>query len=106
MRAGAMTVRGNLPPEVIQRLVRRSFTDLRRVYEKGLRSNPTLQGRVVMSFVIDEQGRVLRATSAGSDLPDSDVISQVTQGISRIVFPSPEGGQVSVVLPIVFRPCD
>jgi hypothetical protein len=46
VRMGATSVSGRLPPEVIQRIVRQNYGRLRLCYEAGLRSNPSLQGRV------------------------------------------------------------
>src|SRR5262249_37300578 len=43
MRQGPTTVTGNLPPEVVQRIVRQNFGRFRLCYENGLRNNPTLQ---------------------------------------------------------------
>ncbi len=102
MRAGALQVNGRLPPEVISRIVRQNFGRFRLCYENGLRTNPNLQGRVAVKFVIDRTGSVTTATDGGSDLPDSSVVACVVRGFSNLSFPQPEGGIVTVVYPIVF----
>ena len=58
LRQGATQVNGRLPPEVIQRIVRQNFGRFRLCYENGLRTNPNLQGRVAVKFVIDRDGAV------------------------------------------------
>ncbi len=104
IRQGATQVNGRLPPEVIQRIVRQNFGRFRLCYENGLRTNPALQGRVAVKFVIDEKGNVKTAGDGGSDLPDIAVVSCVVRGFGNLSFPQPEGGIVTVVYPIIFNP--
>ncbi len=104
LRQGATQVNGRLPPEVIQRIVRQNFGRFRLCYENGLRTNPSLQGRVSVKFVIDENGNVKTAGDGGSDLPDNAVVRCVVRGFSNLSFPQPESGIVTVVYPIIFSP--
>lgn len=104
VRMGATSVSGRLPPEVIQRIVRQNFGRFRLCYEQGLRSNPNLQGRVAVRFVIDRQGNVTSAANGGSDLPDPAVVSCVVRSVAGLSFPVPEDGVVTVTYPILFAP--
>jgi hypothetical protein len=104
LRQGTTQVNGRLPPEVIQRIVRQNFGRFRLCYENGLKSNPTLSGRVSVKFVIDRSGAVSTAQDGGSELPDQGVISCVVRGFGNLSFPQPEGGIVTVVYPIIFNP--
>jgi hypothetical protein len=106
IRQGATTVNGRLPPEVIQRIVRQNFGRFRLCYENGLRTNPNLQGRVAVKFVIDRSGSVSTTSDGGSDIPDQGVVSCVVRGFGNLSFPQPEGGIVTVVYPIIFNPGD
>ncbi|HSO30852.1 MAG TPA: AgmX/PglI C-terminal domain-containing protein [Labilithrix sp.] len=106
LRQGATQVNGRLPPEVIQRIVRQNFGRFRLCYENGLRTNPNLQGRVAVKFVIDRAGAVSTASDGGSDLPDQGVVGCVVRGFGNLSFPQPEGGIVTVVYPIIFNPGD
>ncbi len=106
LRQGATQVNGRLPAEVIQRIVRQNFGRFRLCYENGLRTNPNLQGRVSVKFVIDRSGAVSTASDAGSDLPDQGVVGCVVRGYGNLSFPQPEGGIVTVVYPITFNPGD
>lgn len=106
IRQGATQVNGRLPPEVIQRIVRQNFGRFRLCYENGLRTNPNLQGRVAVKFVIDRGGAVSTASDGGSDLPDQGVVSCVVRNFGNLSFPQPEGGIVTVVYPIIFNPGD
>jgi hypothetical protein len=104
IRAGATTVSGRVPPEVIQRIVRQNFGRFRACYQRGLLHRPDLAGRVSVRFMIDRQGAVAQAVDGGSDLPDASVISCVVQAFTDLSFPQPEGGTVTVVYPIAFSP--
>ncbi len=106
LRQGSTTVNGRLPPEVIQRIVRQNFGRFRLCYDNGLRTNPNLQGRVSVKFVIDRSGAVSTAQDGGSDLADQGVVSCVVRGFNNRSFPQPEGGIVTVVYPIIFTPGD
>ncbi|MEZ4442224.1 MAG: AgmX/PglI C-terminal domain-containing protein [Polyangiaceae bacterium] len=104
LRAGGETsVAGRLPPEVIQRIIRSNYGRFRGCYESALRTNPNLQGRVAVSFMIGRNGTV-QAVSGGGDLPDGGVISCVSQAFYGLSFPAPEGGVVRVTYPILFSP--
>ncbi len=103
VKPGATTVRGRLPPEVIQRIVRQNFGRLRLCYEHGLRSDPKLSGRVDVKFTIGTDGYVSGASATGT-MPDQAVVACVTKAISALSFPAPEGGVVVVTYPISFTP--
>lgn len=104
IRQGALQVNGRLPPEVITRIIRQNFGRFRLCYENGLRSNPTLQGRVTTKFVIGRDGSVQTAKDEGSDMPDTSVTACVVRAHGSLSFPQPEGGIVTVTSPIFFSP--
>lgn len=115
VRVGQPGISGRLPPEVIQRIVRASFGDLRKCYEDGLRRNPNLAGRIAVRFVIGWDGSVTEASEVGpqggspsspasTPMPDRAVVSCVLHEFTKINFPRPEGGIVTVVYPIQFSP--
>jgi hypothetical protein len=106
VRMGAVSVSGRLPPEVIQRIVRQNFGRFRLCYEKGLRRNPNLQGRVAVRFVIGRDGATSNIGNGGSDLPDYGVVRCVIGEFFNLEFPQPQGGIVTVVYPVMFSPGD
>ena len=95
---------GRLPPEVIQRIVRQNFGRFRLCYENGLRTDPTLTGRVSVKFMISRDGSVGVAADAGSDIPDSSVTSCVVRSFTAMSFPAPDSGIVTVTYPLMFTP--
>ena len=100
VRMGATQVSGRLPPEVIQRIVRQNFGRFRACYEAALRRTPTIEGRVVTRFMIDRSGAVVRAEDAGSSISDPQLRACVHHAYTRLSFPQPEGGVITVVYPI------
>lgn len=102
--AGALTVSGRLPREVVQRILRHNQGRFRACYEAGLRNNPNLTGRVAARFVIGRDGGVSAVSNGGSDLPDSNVVSCVVRAMHGLSFPRPDAGIVTVVHPLRFTP--
>jgi len=103
IRSGSTTVPGRLPPEAIQRVVRQNFGRFRLCYQRGLRADPSLEGRVVVKFVIGRDGAVSAASDAGSDMAEP-VRDCVVRRFLDLAFPQPENGVVTVVYPLVFTP--
>lgn len=104
-RAKAETpeVDGELSQGQIARVMRRQIKALRDCYERALKRNRGLRGKLVIRFEIMETGR-----TANVDFDDmlgsSDVISCIRRRAKYWRFPKPEGGSVFVAYPIVFTP--
>lgn len=101
---GHPTVTGELAPEVVERLARFEIGKFKTCYEDGLKTHPTLKGRVVVGFTIDEQGMAIRAHDDGSDLADKSVVGCIVGQCGSLAFPSPTKGQVVVKLPMTLTP--
>lgn len=95
---------GELRPDAIQRTIRRSSGGFRGCYARGLQKNPSLHGTVYFSFVIGRSGGVGFAANSGSDLPDAAVIDCVIEQVTRLSFPAPEGGALTVSYGFHFMP--
>jgi len=102
---GQAVVRGALDTSLIRRIVRLHFNEVRFCYSKELQSTPGLQGRVVVQFVISEQGAVTTAVISQSTLGSPAVEQCVAQAAKRWTFPMPRGGGIVVVnYPFTFQP--
>ncbi|MFO0556288.1 MAG: AgmX/PglI C-terminal domain-containing protein [Polyangiaceae bacterium] len=97
------TSSGRLAPEVIQRVLRQNAGQFRLCYSEGLKKNPQLSGKVVLTFRIARDGSVENVTTDGSDLSDKDVLSCITKALKKASFPKPEGGTVKVVYPLALE---
>lgn len=101
---GQLAVSGRLPPALVERALRYHRPKVRRCYERGLKDNPKLTGRVTTRFVIGRDGRVSAAGNGGSDLPDGRVIACVAGTLSGLLFDAPQGGVATIVYPLIFSP--
>jgi hypothetical protein len=105
VRQGAVQVKGGLPPEVIQRVVRQNFGRFRSCYGAGQLKNPNLAGRVTVDLVIGRDGRVASAKVGSSTLPDASVVECVTTAMKTLEFPEPGDKKlVHVTYPMLFTP--
>jgi hypothetical protein len=84
--------------------VRADASTMRTCYEAGLRRNPNLEGRINTRFVIDLDGHVSDARAVGAPFPDEQTARCVLDRFAALTFPPPQGGIVTVVYPIIFKP--
>lgn len=103
VRMGATSVNGRLPPEVIQRIVRRNFGRFRMCYETALKLDEGLEGMIFVDFVIQTDGS-LKNAKAESALTDKALVECVRKSFDDMEFPKPEGGVVKVRYPLSFSP--
>jgi hypothetical protein len=105
VRMGASTVNGDLPPEVVQRIVRQNFVSFRTCYERALERTPDVSGLVRIGFTIARDGSITDVRDAGSKLPDRGMIDCLRTAYSDLNFPQPTDGEVvNVVMPMFFCP--
>lgn len=80
--------------EDISALVKERRPDARLCYEAGHLRDPSLRGRLIMNFEIDESGTVVDASQSAQDdqIADEEVIACVADVIKGITFaPSKRG---------------
>jgi hypothetical protein len=93
---------GRLPQEIVQRTVRLNHGRFRGCYERALGKRPKLAGRVVVKFEIGADGRVSSARDDGSDVSSPELRDCVVAEFTKLEFPPPGDGKVSVRYPLVF----
>ena len=76
---------------------------MRQCYSKELKTNPTAKGRVAISFVIGENGKVTTSKLDKEDV-GGKVGTCVASAAKRWKFPKPHDGTVSVKYPFTFEP--
>jgi hypothetical protein len=99
-----LTMKGQMDPHLIQRIIRQNFGRFRLCYENGLRTEPNLQGRVTLRITIASDGSVSRVLDGGSDLPDSTVVACMISSARGLSFPQPTRGPVEFFYPMMFSP--
>ncbi len=77
---------------------------MKNCYERALRRDPNLRGRVVLNLLIGTSGAVNEAKVRGETLNDTMVSECMEQLARALVFPKPEGGAVRMNVPYMFSP--
>ena len=97
-------VAGALDKEIIRRVIRRHINDVKRIYERQLKTNPGLAGRLALRFTIGPDGRVASVSVQNSSLGSAPLERDLARAVGRWRFPAPAGGGVvHVSYPLVFR---
>ncbi|WP_374079744.1 TonB family protein [Bdellovibrio bacteriovorus] len=90
-----VTVEGGLDQDQIIAVINRNKGQITYCYEKGLQAQPTIGGRVAVSFVIGASGRITTAKVAESSLGSRLVENCMLARMKTWQFPRPVG-QVNV----------
>jgi TonB family protein len=75
---------------------------LQYIYEKYLRQNPTIGGKVEVEVIIKSDGTVAKATVLSSEIPLPAFLDELTATIKRWRYDAIDEGKVRVVYPLVF----
>lgn len=96
---------GQVDANAVARIIRGQLGGIRACYERELRNNPTLSGRLEMNFTIGATGRITRISGGGPLASAAPAVGSCVSGRLRgLVFPVPEGGSVDFSFPFTFSP--
>ena len=96
-------VDGELDPGMVAKEVRSRLGAIKACYERALKRNPNLSGKVVIHWTITQAGTVSGVDVETDTLGDAEVASCIKSLIARWRFPAPAGGSVDVSFPFVFQ---
>ncbi len=99
-KPNTMKVEGHLDRGEIQKVINAHIFELQGCFERQLISNPNLAGKVTFEWVIGLSGAVTTVRIKASSLSSNEATSCMQAAIRRWQFPSPRGGQVTVIYPI------
>jgi len=74
------------------------------IYNRALRADPTLQGKVVLQLVIDPSGRVADVKVVASELADEAVVAKIVNRIRLFDFGKRDVGTTTISYPVHFLP--
>ena len=74
------------------------------IYNRTLRSNPALQGEVVLELVIDPNGAVVDCKVVASEIADQTMIDKIVNRIRLFNFGSRDVKQTTIRYPVHFLP--
>jgi outer membrane biosynthesis protein TonB len=103
VRSEAPAVDGELDPAMVAKEVRSRLGAIKACYERALKRNPTLSGKVVIHWTITQAGTVSGVDVEQDTLGDAEVASCMKALVARWRFPAPAGGSVDVSFPFVFQ---
>lgn len=92
----AVLKKGGIDERGVQMALKRRERGIQQCYERALKSNPKLKGKVVVEWGINEQGRVVQVKIVQNTLGDAKVGECISDIISRIRFPEATKGIVPV----------
>lgn len=85
---------GTIDREAIRRVIQANLRVIRACYERQLNRNPDLFGKLVISWEIGEQGRVVSAHVKSNELGNREVGDCVVDRLKGWRFPEPPSNQV------------
>jgi len=95
---------GTIDAAAVRRYAQQHSGSLRRCYERRLKQNNTLSGRLEIGLTVGSGGQVQGARITSDSVRDPDVATCVRQAVSSWRLPAPQGGCVNVAYPISFTP--
>jgi outer membrane biosynthesis protein TonB/cob(I)alamin adenosyltransferase len=98
-----------LPPgrtdEEIQIVFDRYKAALYRIYNKELRKNPTLRGKILMRITIEPDGSVSLCEVESTDLASPELVKKIVARVKRFNFgPKEDVQKMTILYPIDFLP--
>jgi hypothetical protein len=101
--AAAVDGTGALSPQEVNKVIGRRMGAIKGCYERALRRDPNLKGKLVIRFTISGSGRVTAARAVQNDLTP-EVGNCVAGAFKRFRFPQPDGGTLTMESPFMFVP--
>jgi outer membrane biosynthesis protein TonB len=89
---GQQSADGELPPEVIKKVLADKSGALKACYQKELQSNPDLAGSIKVKFMIGPNGAVVGVKIESSTIDNSKVEECITAIIKSLRFSQAKGG--------------
>jgi TonB family protein len=90
--------------EEIQMVFDRNKGAIFSVYNRALRKDPTLQGKVVLELTIAPSGKVTRCALVSSELQDAALGKKISQRVKLFTFEAKDVSEVTITYPIEFLP--
>ena len=96
---------GEFDATIVVRKIKSQINAIKSCYERELKNNPTLAGKVAIEFTIEVHGTVSGVKVTANSTGSTAVGSCVANAIARFRFsPGPTGGGVTFSYPFVFAP--
>jgi periplasmic protein TonB len=90
--------------EEIERVFQKNKGSIDNIYNRELRKDPTLQGKVVFEITIAPEGTVIKCVIVSSELGNKALEKRLISKINRFKFSNKKVPVITVVYPIDFLP--
>jgi TonB family protein len=104
VKSEAPAVDGPLDPSLVAKEVRTRIGAIKACYERALKRQANLSGRVKIRWTIAAAGTVSHVEIEEDTVGDAEVASCMKGLVGRWRFVAPSGGSVEVVYPFIFEP--
>ncbi len=104
VKAEAPEVDGSLDGDAIAKVVRARLRSIQDCYEKELKRDASLTGKIEIEFTIGAGGEVEDARVSSNKMGSAAVGDCIVSRVRRWRFPQPDGGRVTVNYPFIFTP--
>ena len=90
--------------EEIQIVFDRYKATLYRIYNRELRKDPTLRGKLLLKLVIEPNGEVSLCKMESTDLDSKELVAKIVARVKKFNFGSKDVQQITILYPIDFLP--
>ncbi|MCU0663180.1 MAG: AgmX/PglI C-terminal domain-containing protein [Myxococcota bacterium] len=94
---------GKIDPKVVKGFFRMHEAELKACYERRLKNNPMLEGKLDLNMVVHSTGKVGTISRNQDTVRDEVMFDCVKRTIRGWEFPKPEGGQVVIAKTFNFK---
>jgi len=91
-------------PDEIERVFQKNKGGIFNIYNRALRKDPTLQGKILLELTIRPDGTVKQVKILSSELNDKKLERKLILKIKRLKFAARNVAEVTVSYPIIFLP--
>jgi outer membrane biosynthesis protein TonB len=103
-RAGGPT--GTIDTKAVNSYIKTNFSQVKACYERRLKTNSLLEGKLDLNIVISTSGKVAAVTVNSDSVRDAEMLACVKTTIRAWEFPKPEGGKVIIAKTFNFKKKD
>jgi len=104
VKRSAPEITGSINANSVARTIRRGMREVTSCYQRALRANPELTGKITVRIGINTMGQVISVDADEDTLGDPRVTSCITGYIRRWRFATPDQeGQSQVTVPFIFQ---
>ena len=98
---GGQSGSGRVDKGAVKKVFSRRSGAIKHCYEKALKSNPNVKGKVTIRFQIGTAGRITRSKCTSNTTGSAAICKCILGKVKSWRFPSPEGGPVTFSYPFI-----